>query len=66
MNECMNEFRCSGMVIVVSVLSDVDTKAKERRRYNASHLLDQLLSSYDRRLRPGFQGYSYNLINIHI
>jgi len=30
---------------------------KESRVYKATHLLDQLLTGYDKRLRPGFQGY---------
>lgn len=29
---------------------------KEKRLYQATHLLDQLLTGYDRRLRPGFRG----------
>jgi hypothetical protein len=32
------------------------TTKKERRLYQATQLLDQLLTGYDRRLRPGFRG----------
>jgi hypothetical protein len=31
-------------------------RKKERRFYQATQLLDQLLAGYDRRLRPGFKG----------
>ena len=37
---------------------------KERRFYQATQLLDQLLAGYDRRLRPGFRGQFCQLITM--